>query len=80
MSLVPALGRRARGSELEASLVYNVSSRTAKATQRNPVTKQNKYTEKYKKIGSKKQGDRKRKKREMLDTVHYLKNKQKKGP
>jgi hypothetical protein len=29
-------------SEFEASLVYKVSSRTAKATQRNPVSKQNK--------------------------------------
>jgi hypothetical protein len=41
------LGCTGRGiSELEASLVYRVSSRTARATQRNPVsknkTKQNK--------------------------------------
>jgi hypothetical protein len=40
------LGSRGRQiSEFEASLVYRVSSRTAKATQRNPVwkkTKQNK--------------------------------------
>jgi hypothetical protein len=41
------LGGRGRWiSEFEASLVYRVSSRTAKATQRNPVskrkTKQNK--------------------------------------
>jgi hypothetical protein len=33
--------------ELEASLVYKVSSRTAKATQRNPVSK-NKKTNKQK--------------------------------
>jgi hypothetical protein len=34
------LGGRARWiSEFEASLVYRVSSRTAKATQRNPVSK-----------------------------------------
>jgi hypothetical protein len=32
----------AGGSEFEASLVYRESSRTARATQRNPVTKQNK--------------------------------------
>jgi hypothetical protein len=40
--LIPALGRQI--SEFEASLVYKVSSRTARATQRNPVskTKQNK--------------------------------------
>jgi hypothetical protein len=41
-------GRDRRISELEASLVYRVSSRTAKAIQRNPVsknkTKQNKKT------------------------------------
>jgi hypothetical protein len=41
------LGGRSRSiSEFEASLVYKVSSRTARATQRNPVsknkTKQNK--------------------------------------
>jgi hypothetical protein len=30
-------GRDRRVSELEASLVYRVSSRTARATQRNPV-------------------------------------------
>jgi hypothetical protein len=39
--LIPALGRQgSRGrwiSEFEASLVYKVSSRTARATQRNPV-------------------------------------------
>jgi hypothetical protein len=35
--LIPALGRGI--SEFEASLVYKVSSRTARATQRNPVKK-----------------------------------------
>jgi hypothetical protein len=40
MPLIPALGRqRRRISEFEASLVYRVSSRTARATQRNPVSK-----------------------------------------
>jgi hypothetical protein len=41
MPLIPALGRQ-RGrqiSEFETSLVYRVNSRTARATQRNPVTK-----------------------------------------
>jgi hypothetical protein len=33
-------------SEFEASLVYRVSSRTARATQRNPVSKQNKKLKK----------------------------------
>jgi hypothetical protein len=35
-------GRGRRISEFEASLVYKVSSRTAKATQRNPVSKKKK--------------------------------------
>jgi hypothetical protein len=39
-------GRGRRISELEASLVYKVSSRTARATQRNPVSKTNKQTNK----------------------------------
>jgi hypothetical protein len=38
------LGERGRQiSELGASLVYRVSSRTARATQRNPVSKKKKY-------------------------------------
>jgi hypothetical protein len=41
-------GRGRQISEFEASLVYKVSSRTARATQRNPVseTKQNKTKQK----------------------------------
>jgi hypothetical protein len=35
-------GRGKRISEFEASLVYKVSSRTARATQRNPVSKKKK--------------------------------------
>jgi hypothetical protein len=43
------LGGRGRWiSELEASLVYRVSSRTARAIQRNPVSKTNKKTNKQK--------------------------------
>jgi hypothetical protein len=43
-------GRGRRVSEFEASLVYKVTSRTARATQRNPVSKQaNKRKEKKKK-------------------------------
>jgi hypothetical protein len=47
-------GRGRQISELEASLVYKVSFRTAKATQRNTVskTKQNK-TKKQQKINNK---------------------------
>jgi hypothetical protein len=41
-------GRGRRISEFEASLVYRVSSRTARATQRNPVLK-NKQTKKNQK-------------------------------
>jgi hypothetical protein len=49
MPLIPALGRqRQTDSEFEASLVYKVSSRTARAIQRNPVSKKqtNKQTNK----------------------------------
>jgi hypothetical protein len=42
MSLIPALGRQRQAiSEFKASLVYKVSSRTARA-QRNPVSKNQK--------------------------------------
>jgi hypothetical protein len=45
MPLIPALwGRDRQISEFKASLVYTVSSRTARATQRNPVLKKNKQT------------------------------------
>jgi hypothetical protein len=44
------LGGRGRWiSEFEASLVYRVSSRTARATQRNPVSKNQKKKKKRKK-------------------------------
>jgi hypothetical protein len=39
-------GRGRRISEFEVSLVYKVSSRTAKATQRNPVSKNQKKKKK----------------------------------
>jgi hypothetical protein len=41
-------GRGRRISEFEASLVYKVSSRTARATQRNPVSKNQKSKQKTK--------------------------------
>jgi hypothetical protein len=45
------LGGRGRWiSEFEASLVYKVSSRTARATQRNPVSKNQKKKKKKLKI------------------------------
>jgi hypothetical protein len=48
MPLIPALGRRQRQAdfEFEVSLVYRVSSRTARATQRNSVSKKTKQTNK----------------------------------
>jgi hypothetical protein len=45
MPLIPALGR-----QRQVSLVYRVSSRTARATQRNPVST-NKNKNKQKMIG-----------------------------
>jgi hypothetical protein len=42
-------GRGRRISEFEVSLVYKVSSRTARATQRNPVSKNKKKKKKKEK-------------------------------
>jgi hypothetical protein len=53
-------GRGRRISEFKASLIYKVSSRTAKATQRNPVSK-NKTKQKTKQKKKKKK-ERKEKK------------------
>jgi hypothetical protein len=52
-------GRGRRISEFEASLVYRVSSRTAKATQRNPVSK-NKTNKQQQKKKKKKEKEKKR--------------------
>jgi hypothetical protein len=43
-------GRGRRISEFEASLVYRVSSRTSRATQRNPVSKKHPQKKKKKRI------------------------------
>jgi hypothetical protein len=65
-------GRGRRISEFEASLVYRVSSRTARAIQRNPVsknktknkqTKTNKQTNKQKKKKKKEKGKKEKKER-----------------
>jgi hypothetical protein len=48
LSLIPALGRQ-RQADFEASLVYRVSSRTARATQKNPVLKKKKKKERKEK-------------------------------
>jgi hypothetical protein len=43
MLLIPGLGRQRQAiSKFEVSLVYRGSSRTARATQRNPVSKKKK--------------------------------------
>jgi hypothetical protein len=55
MPLIPALGRRGRQiSEFKASLVYRVSSRTARATQRNLVSKKTKNKQTNKQTKNKK--------------------------
>jgi hypothetical protein len=42
MPLIPAFGTEASGSlEVEANFVYRASSRTARATQRNPILGKN---------------------------------------
>jgi hypothetical protein len=51
MPLIPALGRQTQvDSEFKASLVYRVSSRTARTIQRNPVSRNNNNN--HKKSGS----------------------------
>ena len=47
MPLIPALGRQ-RQVDFEASFVYKVSSRTARAIQRNSVSKKKKKKRKEK--------------------------------
>jgi hypothetical protein len=49
-------GRGRRISEFEASMVYKVSSRTARATQRNPVLKKNPQKKKKKERKKEKDG------------------------
>jgi hypothetical protein len=45
-------GRQGRWiSEFQASLVYRVSSRTARATKRNPISKKNKKAKTKKELG-----------------------------
>jgi hypothetical protein len=60
------LGGRGRWiSEFEASLVYKVSSRTATATQRNPVSKNQTKTKQNKKSQKKR---KKRKEKEYISS------------
>jgi hypothetical protein len=58
--LIPALGRQ-RQVNFEASLVYRVSSRTARAIQRNPVSKNKKQTKSKTKKQNKKRKKEKKK-------------------
>jgi hypothetical protein len=55
-------------SEFEASLVYRVSSRTARATQRNPVSKKNQRKGKERKGKERKGKERKGKERKGKET------------
>jgi hypothetical protein len=60
-------GRGRQISEFEDSLVYRVSSRTARATQRNPVSKkQKKKNKKKKKTKTKKKKKERKKEKKML--------------
>jgi hypothetical protein len=72
-------GRGRRISELKASLVYKVSSRTARAIQRNPVSekqknKKNKKTKKKKKERKekKKKKNKKKRKKKRSWVIDYL--------
>jgi hypothetical protein len=56
-------GRGRQISEFEASLAYKVSSRTARATQRNPVLKNKKTKKKKKRKKGRKEGRKKGRKR-----------------
>jgi hypothetical protein len=59
------LGGRGRWiSEFKAILVYRVSSRMARATQRNPVSKERKKKKRKKERKKKKRKEKKRKKKE----------------
>jgi hypothetical protein len=57
-------GRGRQISEFEASLVYRVSSRTARAIQRIPVSKQNKTKQNKTKQNKTKTKNKKKKKKE----------------
>jgi hypothetical protein len=67
------LGGRVRQiSEFDASLVYRVSSRTARAIQRNTVLKTKKQTEKKRKEKKRKEKKRKERKSKASVTVFCM--------
>ena len=55
-------GRGKQITEFQASLVYRLRSRTARATQRNPVSEKTKKKKKKKRINKKTEGEREREK------------------
>jgi hypothetical protein len=66
-------GRGRRISEFEASLVYRVSSRTARAIQRNPVSKnQKKKKEKKEKKCTDRTGETDQPLKARLETKNYF--------
>jgi hypothetical protein len=66
------LGGRGRWiSEFEASLVYRVSSRTARATQRNPVSK-NKNKNKKTKQKQKNKKTKNKTKQKTIQSIHIF--------
>jgi hypothetical protein len=66
-------GRGRQISEFEASLVYRASSRTARTTQRNPVSKKKKQNKTKKKKKKKRKKERKRKiSKETGETVNIV--------
>jgi hypothetical protein len=70
-------GRGRQISELEASLVYKVSSRTVRAIQRNPVSKSQRKKEKKRKEKrreEKRREEKKRKEKKRKEKVHSAYN------
>jgi hypothetical protein len=69
-------GRGRRISEFKASLVYRVSFRTARVTQRNPVSKNQKKKKKPNKQTNKKQKTKQNKKQKKTKTRKQNKRKE----
>jgi len=71
---IPRAETEAGGSlEFRDSLVYRVSSRTSRTTQRNLVSKaKNKTKQKYKQINTKGEGEEKRKERKEIPFLYRV--------
>jgi hypothetical protein len=65
-------GRGRRISEFEASLVYKVSSRIARAIQRNPISKNKNKTKKKKRRRRRRRRRRKRKHKALVPKSYFL--------